>query len=68
MKRFRTPDKEQVAKNIQGIFEACPDSIELKLENFPKYVKRALMLPLHCDLSDEQVLYVTDSIQDYYRS
>ncbi len=30
--------------------------------------RRALLLPLHCELSDEQVLYVTDSIQDYYRS
>ncbi len=40
MKRFRTPDEEQVGKNIQRIFEACPDSIELKLENFPKYVRR----------------------------
>lgn len=40
MKKFRTEAEHQVGKNIQGIFERCPDSVEVKLENFPKYVRR----------------------------
>ena len=40
MKKFRTEAEQQVGKNIQGIFERCPDSVEVKLENFPKYVRR----------------------------
>ncbi len=40
MKKFRTSSEQQVGKNIQAIFEKCPDPIEAKLENFPKYVRR----------------------------
>jgi hypothetical protein len=40
MKKFRTAGEEQVGKNIERIFEACPDPVEVKLENFPKYVRR----------------------------
>jgi hypothetical protein len=40
MKRFRTPEEERVGKNIERIFNACPDPVEIKLENFPKYVRR----------------------------
>jgi Macrocin-O-methyltransferase (TylF) len=40
MKKFRTEAEQQVGKNIQRIFENCSDSIEIKLENFPKYVRR----------------------------
>jgi len=40
MKKFRTTAEQQVGKNIGAIFEKCPDSIETKLENFPKYVRR----------------------------
>ena len=40
MKKFRTEAEQQVGKNIEKIFEACPDSVETKLENFPKYVRR----------------------------
>jgi hypothetical protein len=29
-----------VGKNIERIFINCPDSVEIKLENFPKYVRR----------------------------
>jgi hypothetical protein len=29
-----------VGRAIAGIFEACPDPTEIKLENFPKYVRR----------------------------
>lgn len=40
MKKFRTTAEQEVGKNIDRIFNACPDSIEIKLENFPKYVRR----------------------------
>lgn len=40
MKKFRTPAEQQVGQNIERIFNACPDSVEIKLENFPKYVRR----------------------------
>lgn len=40
MKLFRTQAEQQVGKNIQQIFNDCPDSIEIKLQNFPKYVRR----------------------------
>ena len=40
MKKFRTDAEEQVGKNIESIFLRCKDSIEIKLENFPKYVRR----------------------------
>ena len=40
MKKFRTPAEQQVGPNIERIFNACPDSVEIKLENFPKYVRR----------------------------
>lgn len=40
MKKFRTPAEEQVGKNIADIFERCADPVEVRLENFPKYVRR----------------------------
>jgi hypothetical protein len=40
MRKFRTDDELQVGKNIERIFEECPDSVEVKLENFTKYVRR----------------------------
>ena len=40
MKKFRTPVEQEVGKNIERIFNASPDPIEIKLENFPKYVRR----------------------------
>lgn len=40
MKKFRTAAEQAVGKNIEQIFNACPDPIEIKLENFPKYVRR----------------------------
>jgi hypothetical protein len=40
MKKFRTEAEWQVGKNIERIFEACPDPVEIKLENFSKYVRR----------------------------
>jgi hypothetical protein len=40
MKKFRTAAEQEVGKNIERIFTTCPDSVETKLENFPKYVRR----------------------------
>jgi len=40
MKSFRTPVEQEVGRNIERIFLECPDSVETKLENFPKYVRR----------------------------
>jgi len=40
MKKFRTAAELEVGKNIEQIFTACPDSVEHKLESFPKYVRR----------------------------
>jgi hypothetical protein len=37
---LRTHAEQRVGSNIQRIFEQCPDSVEVKLENFPKYVRR----------------------------
>jgi len=37
---FRTESEKQVGKRIEEIFLRCPDSVESKLENFPKYVRR----------------------------
>src|SRR2546423_10220600 len=40
MRKFRTETEQEVGKNIEQIFNTCPDSVEVKLENFPKYVRR----------------------------
>ncbi len=40
MKKFRTKIELEVGKNLERIFDSCNDSIEIKLENFPKYVRR----------------------------
>jgi len=40
MKKFRTAAEQEVGQNIERIFTTCPDSVETKLENFPKYVRR----------------------------
>ncbi len=40
MKNFRTPVEQEVGKAISDIFLTSPDPIEVKLENFPKYVRR----------------------------
>ena len=40
MKSFRTPVEQEVGSSIEKIFLECPDSVETKLENFPKYVRR----------------------------
>jgi hypothetical protein len=40
MKKFRTAAENEIGGSIERIFSVCPDSIETKLENFPKYVRR----------------------------
>ena len=40
MKNLRTEAERQVGPNIERIFNECSDSVEIKLENFPKYVRR----------------------------
>ena len=40
MRKFRTEAEQQVGKNIERIFTTCPDPVEIKLENFLKYVRR----------------------------
>jgi hypothetical protein len=40
VKKFRTSVEQEVGKNVARIFEDCADPTEVKLENFPKYVRR----------------------------
>jgi hypothetical protein len=40
VKKFRTAVEQEVGSNVARIFDTCPDSSEIKLENFPKYVRR----------------------------
>ena len=40
MKSLRTEVEQQAGKNIESIFLNCSDSVEIKLENFTKYVRR----------------------------
>ena len=37
---LRTEAEKEIGKNIERIFQRCPDGVEIKLENFPKYVRR----------------------------
>jgi hypothetical protein len=40
MKKFRTAAEEEVGANIERIFNASADSVSVRLENFPKYIRR----------------------------
>lgn len=40
MKTLKTEIEQKVGKNIENIFLASPDTIETRLENFTKYVRR----------------------------
>jgi hypothetical protein len=40
MKKFSTPAECEAGQNIERIFDSCPDEVETKLANFPKYVRR----------------------------
>ena len=37
---YRTAQENQVGEEIAAVFESCTDSLEVRLENFPKYVRR----------------------------
>ena len=40
MKSFKTEEEQQIGAAIEEIALACPDSLEVQFENFPKYVRR----------------------------
>jgi hypothetical protein len=40
MKTFRLPAEDLAGRNLARIFDSSPDTLEEKLENFPKYVRR----------------------------
>ena len=40
MKKFRTEVERQVGRRIEEIFSGSSDTLEARLENFPKYVRR----------------------------
>jgi hypothetical protein len=40
IKSFKTETEHEVGKSLERMFVNCPDRIETKLENFPKYVRR----------------------------
>lgn len=40
MKKFRTAAEQEVGPAIARIFENSPDTIEARIENFPRYVRR----------------------------
>lgn len=40
MKSFRTAKEQHVGRNVEALFLESADSVETKLENFPKYVRR----------------------------
>jgi len=37
---FRTQAEKEVGKKLEEVFKKCPDSIEVKLDNFTKYIRR----------------------------
>jgi len=40
MKTFRTESEQQVGRRMEAIFSTSADTVEARLENFPKYVRR----------------------------
>lgn len=40
MKKFRTETEQEVGGKIEAIFNRSPNPVEIRLENFPKYVRR----------------------------
>lgn len=40
MRVYRTDVESAVGREIEQIFSQCPDPVEIRLENFPKYVRR----------------------------
>lgn len=37
---FRTEAEKEIGKRIEKVFNRCPDSVEIKLDNFTKYIRR----------------------------
>ena len=40
MRVYRTDTENEVGRKIEAIFSQSPESVEVRLENFPKYVRR----------------------------
>ena len=60
---FRTKAEQEVGKLIEQIFVKCPDSVETKLENFTKYVRRQKITRLLAQYEIfKQILNVKGSI------
>ena len=60
---FRTKAEEEVGKKLEEVFLKCPASVEAKLENFTKYVKRQKVTRLLAQYEIfKQVLDVKGSI------
>ena len=62
---FRTSVEKEVGKKIEEVFTRCTDSVEVKLENFPKYVKRQKFTRL-CSLYEifKKIMPIKGSIID----
>ena len=43
---FRTKQERLASKELEKIFNQCPDSVETRLDNFPKYIKRQKLTKL----------------------
>jgi hypothetical protein len=60
---LRTEAEQVAGKNIEAIFLKCPDSVEIKLENFTKYVRRQKITRLLAQYEIfKQVLTVKGSV------
>jgi hypothetical protein len=60
---FRTKAEQEVGKKIEEIFLKCPHSVETKLENFTKYVRRQRLTRLLAQYEIfKQILDVKGSI------
>lgn len=40
MRVYRTETENEVGRQLEAIFDRSPESVEVRLENFPKYVRR----------------------------
>src|ERR1700694_1010920 len=44
-KPLRTLEENQVGQELEAVFDASPDSTQIRLESFPKYVRRQSLTP-----------------------
>ena len=51
----------------KGIHQhSAPGLTHFRLPRTERMFERALMLPMHCELTDEQVVYVAETIRRFY--